>query len=205
MRPVAVRLRRDFQEPLRDKNVMRPYTAYNKNRNIKHDQNTTMNALYIALLSVLLYACNNPDHPKPLQRAGDSNLNGQVPQYPDGDTGKADPVSAPANRKDSVITLTVKQNPDTLSAEIRKDYQQVYVQIPVTSTRRLTAQLKPEGRERNIRISQIELPDGKTDGPFGADITYKTNRKGTYTLIIARNNMADGEVKGPVQIVVVLD
>lgn len=177
----------------------------NKNRNIKHDQNNTMNALYIALLSVLLFACNNPDHPKPLQQAGDSNLNGQVPQSPDGNAGTADPSSAAVEGKDSVIILTVTKNTDTLSAEIRKDYQQVHVQIPVTNTRHLKAQLKPEGRERNIRISQIELPDGKTDGPFGAGMEYKTSRKGTYTLIIARNNMADGEVKGPVQILVVLD
>ncbi|WP_018631260.1 hypothetical protein [Niabella aurantiaca] len=161
--------------------------------------------LYIVLLSGLAYACHNPDHSRPLQQDRDSNLSGhgQSPLPHNGNI--ADPIPAPADQKDSVIALTVKRNTDTLSTEIRKDYQQVHIQIPVTNTRHLTAQLKPEGRERNIRISQIEMPDGKTDGPFGAAMEYKTNRKGTYTLIVARNNMAEGEVRGPVQIVVVLD
>ncbi len=101
---------------------------------------------------------------------------------------------------DSIIVLEATEGKATLHADIRKDYQQIHVKIPVAGTRQLAVQLEPEGRERNVRISQIEMPDGKTDGPFGRTMQYKTGKKGMYTLIIARSNMADGIVKGPVSI-----
>lgn len=152
-----------------------------------------------------LYACGHTADPKPVQADSAPAMHKEpldtLSRIPAEDT-------APANNPgaaDSVIVLEAKGDSDTLHADIRKDYQQIHIQVPVTGTRNLMVQLTPEGPDRNVRISQIEMPDGKTDGPFGRTMQYKTLKKGVYTLIIARSNMADGIVKGPVHIVIQKD
>lgn len=160
---------------------------------------------YIPAFLWCLYACGHAGDPKPVPAdtvpAMQKQQSDTLPRIPERDSVPAnDPVSA-----DSVIVLEAKGNRDTLHADIRKDYQQIHIKVPVTGTRNVAVQLNPEGRERNVRISQIEMPDGKTDGPFGLTMQYKTLKKGVYKLIIARSNMADGIVKGPVTIAVQKD
>ncbi|MBZ4188258.1 hypothetical protein [Niabella beijingensis] len=157
---------------------------------------------FYALLALLFSgACNNPATPP----AAVDSTNSQ-PQVRDTTPGMVQPSdSSGKTGNDSLIVLTVKEPVAQLAADIKKDYQQIHVNVTVSGTKKIKAVLKPEGRERNLRISQIEMPDGKTDGPFGATMEYQTAKKGVYTLIIARNNMAEGEVKGPVQIQVTLE
>ncbi|MCF3109496.1 hypothetical protein LL912_12005 [Niabella sp. CC-SYL272] len=154
---------------------------------------------YLSFFLWCLYACGHVADPKQVQ---DDTMSGQHPDTlfhpPAKDTL---PPSSPESG-DSIMVLASSGNRDTLHADIQKEYQQIHIRIPVTGTQHLAVQLKPEGYERNVRISQIEMPDGKTDGPFGLTMQYKTGKKGTYTLIIARSNMADGTVKGPVNIFV---
>ncbi|MCD2425997.1 hypothetical protein LQ567_24650 [Niabella pedocola] len=160
---------------------------------------------YVLAFSWCLCACGHTGDPKPVP--ADSAPAIQKPQL-DSISGIPEKDSVPANNSgtaDSIIVLEAKGNRDTLHADIQKDYQQVHIQVPVAGTRNLAVQLNPEGRERNVRISQIEMPDGKTDGPFGRTMQYKTLKKGVYTLIIARSNMADGIVKGPVGITIQKD
>lgn len=157
-------------------------------------------SLFTILLSVFLGSCGSPADPTPSQKDSGSN---PYPQHPP--ASLPDTVATTGKQEagnDSVIVLLAKEDTATLSADIQKDYQQIHVQIPVTHTRHLKVQLHAEGKERNVRISQIEMPDGKTDGPFGPAMEYTTKQAGTYILIIARNNMADGTVKGPVRIVI---
>jgi len=160
-------------------------------------------SLYTVLLLILFGACSGPADPNAAPQDSSHNRHGQepLPVLPDTAviTGK------PEATNDSVIVLQAKEAHAELSADIQKDYQQIHVQIPVTQTKQLKVQLQPEGKERNVRISQIEMPDGKTDGPFGLTMEYATKKAGTYLLIITRNNMAEGTVKGPVRIVVTKD
>ena len=48
----------------------------------------------------------------------------------------------------------------------------------------------------NIRFNQIKTPDGKYDGPFGREISYKISSKGEVWLMIGKNLMADGKNTG---------
>ena len=41
----------------------------------------------------------------------------------------------------------------------------------------------------NLRWSQIVMPDGKMDGPFGQDMTYMLSGSGRYGLIFSENMM----------------
>ncbi|SDE07321.1 hypothetical protein [Niabella drilacis] len=164
--------------------------------------------VYTVLLLILFNACNGsgdantpgpdtgqPEHPQ----QQDPGLHHTVP---DTVPLTGHPESRPVHTGDSVIVLLVKEQDTTLLANIRKDYQQIHVRVPVTNTTQLDVKLQPEGKDRNLRVSQIEMPDGKTDGPFGSTMEYTTKKPGIYTLIIARSNMADGQVKGPVRIIV---
>lgn len=110
-----------------------------------------------------------------------------------------------ATSTDSIIVLEMKGVKEELMTDIKADYQQIHVRVPVGKTQLLKAVVNPEGAERNIRISQIEMPDGKTDGPFERSLEYKTPKEGIYTLFFGRNNMADGKVTGPVKIQLVLE
>lgn len=114
------------------------------------------------------------------------------------------PEENSATSTDSIIVVEMKGVKEELMANINADYQQILVRVPVGKTRLLKAIVNPQGTERNIRISQIEMPDGKTDGPFGRLLEYKTPKQGIYTLFIGRNNMADGKVAGPVTIQLLL-
>ncbi|MGJ7033643.1 hypothetical protein [Niabella hirudinis] len=154
--------------------------------------------VYIVLLLLLSGACNEMAGPGPGSGADTSSSSTglNTPASP------GMPKDGPKDPDDSVIVLRAQQNDTVFIADIQKDYQQIHVQIPVTHTRHLNLQLQPEGKDRNLRISQVQMPDGKTDGPFGLIMEYPTKKPGVYMLIIGRNNMADGRVKGPVRIVV---
>jgi hypothetical protein len=81
-------------------------------------------------------------------------------------------------------------------------FQRIHVVVKNVSNDSLVASLNAPGKERNVRINQIIMPDGSMDGPFGHEIHYRTRQKGTYTLIIGKDNMADGQVEGPVTVYV---
>jgi hypothetical protein len=60
----------------------------------------------------------------------------------------------------------------------------------------LKANIIPENNNMNIRFNQIKTPDGKYDGPFGREISYKISGKGEVWLIIGKNLMAEGDNVG---------
>lgn len=61
------------------------------------------------------------------------------------------------------------------------------VERPVMLNLRLTTPDDPAG---NIRISQIVMPDGTADGPFGTELNYRLSQTGSYRLILSANQMA---------------
>lgn len=104
--------------------------------------------------------------------------------------------------KDSLIvaTVTAGSQPDSIELDIEQPFQRIHVVINDVKTDSLQASLRMPGTGRNLRINQIVTADGTMDGPFGHEIHYATPRKGTYTLVIGKDNMADGQVQGPVTV-----
>lgn len=160
--------------------------------------------IFVLFLGVLfLTNCKNPAAKKPeVPIPADSTETADTSSPPVVVSGNKDTLTAanPQEENDSVIYLSATGRQSDLSADIKKDYQRVYIKVPVSGTHQLNATLKPQGANRNVRFNQIELPDHKTDGPFGLSLDYTTKKSGTYGLIIGRNNMAEGDVKGPVTV-----
>jgi hypothetical protein len=61
----------------------------------------------------------------------------------------------------------------------------------------------PDGNG-NLRLTQIVMPDGNTDGPFGQEIDYDLPQTGRYQLLFHENMMAGDPRSGNVQITVKL-
>ncbi|MDF2834170.1 hypothetical protein [Chryseobacterium indoltheticum] len=86
--------------------------------------------------------------------------------------------------------------PSTLECEFTDKVQKVVLRITNYKKDQLKATIMPENNNMNIRFNQIKTPDGKYDGPFGRDISYKISGKGEVALIIGKNLMADGDNVG---------
>lgn len=77
------------------------------------------------------------------------------------------------------------------TAEIRKDADQtVYLEFSSNGFTKLSAHLSSSDPQANIRFSQIVLPDGTMDGPFGQSIDYDLPADGVYRLSVHENMMA---------------
>jgi hypothetical protein len=67
----------------------------------------------------------------------------------------------------------------------------INVMISSDAGKTLTATLRtPSDPSGNIRISQIFMPDGSSDGPFGNDLNYALTQSGSYRLVLSANQMA---------------
>jgi hypothetical protein len=75
------------------------------------------------------------------------------------------------------------------------------VHFESVANKTLTATLSsPNNPKGNIRITQIILPDQKSDGPFGRDLKYSLTQTGQYMLIIGENKMAGDPWSGQVEL-----
>ncbi len=66
----------------------------------------------------------------------------------------------------------------------------------IVSGKMMHAMLVVKSDSANIRINQIEMPDGKFDGPFGREMRYEIKIPGVYKIIIGENMMAEGKWTG---------
>jgi hypothetical protein len=110
------------------------------------------------------------------------------------------PGAAEINRQpynnDSVFTISFSDtNQQIIRTRLGSRGPAILCNFSIAKPQSLSAIIIPDKADCNIRISQIVMPGGKTDGPFGRELTYKLSRKGTYQLIIDHNMMAgDPEV-----------
>lgn len=102
------------------------------------------------------------------------------------------------NEKTGEITKLIdgEKLPSTLECEFTDKIQKVVVRITNYKKDQLKADIIPENNNMNIRFNQIKTPDGKYDGPFGREISYKISGKGEVWLIIGKNLMAEGDNVG---------
>jgi len=77
------------------------------------------------------------------------------------------------------------------SVEVQKnENESVFLEFSVEGYKKLSAHLSSPDSAANIRISQIIMPGGKMDGPWGRDMEYDLPMDGTYKLSIHENMMA---------------
>lgn len=99
-----------------------------------------------------------------------------------------------------IAAVTAGSIPDSIALQVDHAFQRIHVEIKNVTTDSLVATLSMPAGGRNLRFNQIVMPGGAMDGPFGNDIHYGTPKQGNYTLIIGKDNMADGQVEGPVTV-----
>ncbi|HMR82660.1 MAG TPA: hypothetical protein PKE30_05995 [Niabella sp.] len=159
--------------------------------------------LLYAFACLLVISCNNSSK---VNKSEEGDSMGQAVKT--GDTTivldsitELDSVSAviPAER---VIEVTVPAAtlPVKLDKTIVSETQSIYVTITDMDTGLLNASISHSKPDANLRISQVIMPDGSTDGPFGQQITFDARQKGDYVIIINKSNMASGSQIGDVVI-----
>jgi hypothetical protein len=62
----------------------------------------------------------------------------------------------------------------------------------------------PAGKQGNLRWSQVVMPDGTMDGPFGQDTNYNLAQTGSYELIFHENMMSGDPWTGDARIMITL-
>ena len=109
--------------------------------------------------------------------------------------GRLDLTANGYGAKNSFISLDL--NDGKASASLRKEANQTVTFIfdsgPYT---KLSGMLSSNDSTANVRFSQIIMPDGSADGPFGREITYDLPLKGSYNLIVHENMMAGDPWEG---------
>lgn len=165
-----------------------------------------MRLLLLTLFVLFALACNNN---KPAPSGENANTapasQGSIPptnSLPASPAGKISD-SIPFNIQiDTVIHFAFVPGSDEITVKGSLDRQShpVIGYLPVTHRKKLDARIIPEDNQLNIRFSQIILPDKTSDGPFGREMKYTLDQTGTYKLIIAPSNMAEGKRSGDFQI-----
>ena len=69
----------------------------------------------------------------------------------------------------------------------------------------VSARLESEDTLANLRFTQIFLPDGSADGPFGRELEYNLEKPGIYVLSVGENMMAGDPWSGDFSIEVKLE
>jgi len=116
-------------------------------------------------------------------------------------------ISANTKAENSIITPTdsgivkIELKDGKGKIQIRKEQDQnIYVEFLSQGYRKINGYLSSPDSTANIRFSQITLPDGTMDGPFGRDIEYELPSDGTYKLSIHENMMAGDPWSGIVNV-----
>jgi hypothetical protein len=106
--------------------------------------------------------------------------------------------------KDRVIVRLAdgERLPFTIGEEFTEKHDKLILKISNFSKPKITAKISTKQQDFNIRFNQIQLPDGKMDGPFSREITYDVPKSGEVWLIIGKNNMADGKTTGSFSVTV---
>ncbi|MGC4234139.1 MAG: hypothetical protein QM594_14260 [Niabella sp.] len=103
---------------------------------------------------------------------------------------------------EAIIQVTVPAGtlPVKLDKTIVSETQSIHVTITDMDAGLLNVSISHSKPDANLRISQVVMPDGSTDGPFGQQITFDARQKGDYVIIINKSNMASGSQVGDVLI-----
>jgi hypothetical protein len=146
----------------------------------------------ISLVCLLAYSCTN------LQRKTESVATTN-------DTIQTKSVQDPVlHLSDSDTILLDIQNGKATVQIYKQADQGINLRFPSGDYTRMTGMITSKDSMANIRFSQIVMPDGQMDGPFGKDISYGLPVKGDYLLLLRENLMAGDPWAGDFQVTVML-
>ncbi|MGO4709076.1 hypothetical protein AB4Y90_08150 [Chryseobacterium sp. 2TAF14] len=113
------------------------------------------------------------------------------------DTLKNNKVELTETKNGEIIKIVDGEKlPLLIDEKFTDKNQKLIIKIKNYEKTDLKASVLPENNNMNIRFNQIKTPDGKFDGPFGKDISYKIPENGDVWLIIGKNLMAEGDLTG---------
>lgn len=101
-----------------------------------------------------------------------------------------------------IRTVDASQLPFTIGEQFTDENQQFIIVINNVSKSTIFAKINTVEKDRNLRINQIILPDGSSDGPFSKEMKYSKKKNGTYKIVIGKNLMAEGKLVGNVSVTV---
>lgn len=151
--------------------------------------------LVLALSTTLLAGCSQTTVPSPVIIDTGSNISGDV-QPP-----LTNILPGPANEytllfsgtRTENLTVYHKNGEHTKVFFINSDAKKMKVKVSF-----------PDNMMGNLRRSQIIMPDGQADGPFGTDTEYNLTQFGWYQLIFNENMMSWDPRSGDAQITITL-
>lgn len=101
------------------------------------------------------------------------------------------------------ITINITDNKGEAIIH-KKETQTVYIKLKSDGYTKLSANLTSNDSTANVRFSQIIMPNGEMDGPFGRDIQYNLPLNGDYILTVNENIMAGDPWEGNFKVSVTL-
>lgn len=152
-------------------------------------KNQTVNSLkYLALVPFFLVACKKEQEVKDTKVDTITTIEKPIDSL-------STILKTEKESNQNIITVDASEMPIRLNLEIKNPDDQIILKLENLDQPKIKGYVKTEN-PMNIRINQIRMPDNTFDGPFGPTIEYDTKQKGEYWLILAKNNMADGEPVG---------
>lgn len=140
-----------------------------------------MRKIFLFLISILLigfaFSCKQRADEKHIQMEDSLTIN----------KVKLENIIIPSDS--GVVVLTLSDGRGIANIQKEKD-QTVYIEFQSQGYKNISARLSSLDSLANIRISQIFIPDGIMDGPFGRDMQYKLAIDGVYRLSVHENMMA---------------
>ena len=99
-----------------------------------------------------------------------------------------------------IRTVEASQLPFTIGEQFTDENQEFVIVIKNVTKPTISVKINTVEKDRNLRINQIILPDGSTDGPFSKEMNYTKKKNGTYKIVIVKNLMAEGKLVGNVSV-----
>lgn len=88
-----------------------------------------------------------------------------------------------------VVKINVTDGKGSVRIQKMED-QTIYIEFPSNGYKKVSGWLSSPDSLANIRFSQIIMPDGTMDGPFGREMDYELLKEGIYRISIHENMMA---------------
>lgn len=101
-----------------------------------------------------------------------------------------------------IRTFDASQLPFTIGEEITDEDQQFIILIKNVTKPTISAKINTIEKGRNLRINQVILPDGSSDGPFSKEMKLVSKKNGNYKIVIGKNLMAEGKLSGNISVTV---
>jgi len=127
-----------------------------------------------------------------------------VKQAETGTSANVEPKAEFVVPSDSGVIQLKLVNGETHIRSRKVPQQNIEIQFQSDGYKKLKAHLSSPDSMANIRFSQVTMPDGTMDGPFGRDLEYDLPQKGLYKVSIHESMMAGDPWGGEFAVDVVL-